>query len=140
MADLGDYWSIWSVLIDQIKSLKITHPNVKVLWKTINPGHYHCTNISSPTTTYSPAGANEEDIFHWDTFPILDELASNHSRTAGIGVIDVSPLYLRGDAHPALNQLLLHKKTDHDCLHFCSPGPLALFAQLMLQMLHNKEI
>ena len=56
------------------------------------------------------------------------EAAASPGR-ATLGVIDMSPLYQRPDAH-ALD----------DCLHFCTPGPLDLFGELLMAALSNGEL
>lgn len=103
---------------------------IKFVWKTNNPGHVHCEDYSAPTEGYSKP-PSDEDKYQWGLHPMFDEMARNNSVTLGYKVLDMSPLYLRPDAHIPGGK---------DCLHFCIPGPLDLFAQLMLQMLVNGEI
>ena len=121
--------------------------NVTFLWKTQNPGHVNCTNYREPFQDYS-LGKDMDKVFHndpnaieqtkynWNLFPIFDDIARNKSNFIGYKVIDMDPLYLRPDAHPA--QLPDGRK--RDCLHFCLPGPLQLFAVLLQTMMFNGEL
>ena len=86
------------------------------------------------------AVAGEADPFHWNLFPEFDSISKHHCALLRIPVLDMAPLYLRPDAHPSMNKVLMHKLTDYDCLHYCLPGPLDIFAQILLTMLLNQEV
>ena len=66
-----------------------------------------------------------KDEFQWRLHPTFDDMSIKWSQDPAhfLPVIDMSPLYLRPDAHPA------------ECLHYCTPGPRDLFATLLMQML-----
>lgn len=126
-----------------------TERNVTFLWKTQNPGHVNCTNYREPFQDYS-LGKDMKKVFHndpnaieqtqynWNLFPTFDDIARNKSYSIGFKVIDMDPLYLRPDAHPA--QLPHPDGRRRDCLHFCLPGPLHLFAVLLQTMMFNGEV
>jgi hypothetical protein len=119
----------------------------RVLFKTQNAGHLKCEASPGPVFNRSSVSYAEamlqggvEDKYSWRSHSYTDahvlqffrdqEKRNNESQgRAQLGVIDMSPLYLRPDAH-ALG----------DCLHFCAPGPLDLFAQLMLASLAAGEL
>jgi len=70
--------------------------------------------------------------YNWDYFPDYDKFSLAYSEILDIAFIDMSPLYFRPDSHPP--------KHIDDCLHYCIPGPLDIFPQLLLNMLYNKEL
>ena len=109
------------------KETEITN-NMKVLWKTINPGHEECWNATSPVPSFKAL----PNRYHWERFPVWDAMALNANlsfRNDPIGLLDMGALYYRPDAHPG-----------EDCLHFCLPGPIDIVGRILLQMLENGEI
>ena len=52
--------------------------------------------------------------------PKMDAYARGFFRSRQIPVLDVKPLELRGDAH-----------APYDCMHYCAPGAVQLFARLL---------
>jgi hypothetical protein len=148
LSDVGDMKMIWesdSGLIKDIKWLR-TNPygphNFSFVWKTQNPGHVNCTTMTEPLTVKQSGDPVNDpvDIFHWYVYPTFDSMSKKYSADLGMNVIDVSPLYYRGDAHPSVKVLLHEKKAHYDCLHYCQPGPLYLFAVLLYNALLNNEI
>lgn len=130
MRDMGDIKYVWKQLEDQLGVVRRQLPDLKVVWKTMNPSHMHCSGVQEPQHDYvphrkPPAG----DRFHWHLFPFFDGYSVDKALSLGLNVIDMAPLYDRIDAHPS-----------HDCLHYCLPGPLDLFAVLLLNMLSNGEL
>lgn len=150
--DSGDmYWALDSVnqTMRRWKATGMKTP--RVLWKTQNPGHVMCNAF------YHPISRTEEKMlnlstdsrgwkYSWDLFPTFDSMAMNFALQEGWDIIDMSPLYLRPDAH--IGKLGEYKKIGvapnegtggaaHklDCLHYCLPGPIDLFSVLLLQNL-----
>ena len=70
---------------------------------------------------------NSGDIYSWNMQPAFDNFARKRARVMSMPMIEMTPLYLRPDMHS-------------DCLHACLPGPLDLFAILLQNMLHTKEL
>ena len=62
------------------------------------------------------------------------------SKKHNISVIDMSQLYLRPDAHTGKKFLLLNKKAAHDCLHYCIPGPVDLFGNIILMQFYTNQL
>lgn len=130
--DRGDMFSVVESLKNRWGELKASSPHTKYIWKTNNPGHVNCVpgmvgdNASGPKP-YAP-GPDANDQFQWNLHPIFDEMSRNYSVILNMtGVIDMSPLYLRSDAH-------------WDCLHYCMPGPVNIFSNILLTMMVNKEV
>ena len=88
-------------------------PQTQFLWKTQSPGG--CTAKLGPGPKFSALEVERG----WGEFRARDEwVLSDEVRAEAppnFGVIDVRPLYLRGDDH-----------TERDCLHFCNTGNDAL--------------
>jgi hypothetical protein len=127
--DVGDLDAILFGLRDLLRTHSTVY-NVTLLWKTQNPGHYDCNSRTEPVNKSSDPISPGLDKYHWNAHVEFDSYVRNRSKNFGFGVVDMSPLYLRPDAHPG----------NEDCLHYCMPGPLDLFSVLLLQMLYNKEI
>jgi hypothetical protein len=130
--DVGDLDAILFELLDLIKSYREL-TNTTYVWKTQNPGHFQCDKYNAPTvgSTGYPIPANL-DKYHWNSLPEYDNYIRSSLSEAryGFKILDMSPLYFRADAHTG----------GGDCLHFCMPGPVDLFAILLLQMLNNGEL
>jgi hypothetical protein len=102
--DLGDITSMWSVLPQQIvdfqkscQSKGIREP--MFIWRTNAPGHYGCDNITIPHQNFALVPM-DVDQFQWNLLPTFDVLSVQHATTLGMQIIDLSPLYMRGDGHP----------------------------------------
>lgn len=98
------------------------------IWKSINPGHVDCvkdggiSDFTKVRSEWSPS-----DKYYWFQFVRYDTFAKEWAHRIGIDFIDMSPLQYRQDAHA-------------DCLHFCTPGPLDIFSEIMLTKLYTGEI
>lgn len=126
--DMGDIWDIWGKLEAQWARIHASSPHTKFIWKTQSPAHIGCDEQNKPYTTYHAPDA-KVDQYRYGLFPEFDEVSANFSAKLGIKVLDISPLYLRPDAHPK-----------GDCMHYCLPGPLDLFSNIFITMLYNNEI
>jgi hypothetical protein len=133
LKDMGDIWGIFMAIEADIKKLREKNIDRKFIWKTQNPAHIHCHLLDKPLkwNEHSPY-ENETDKYNWKIFKEFDNVARQYSKLLNISILDMSPLYLRPDGH-----VYGEKK---DCLHYCQPGPLNLFSQLLLQMLYTHEI
>ena len=63
-------------------------------------------------------------------------MARNFSSARGWQFMDASPLFYRPDGHVTRGQWAGGRPKPVDCLHSCMPGPLDLFARLLLHHLH----
>jgi hypothetical protein len=131
--DLGDLQYIWSILHTQLIDYHRQYPQVKLVWKSQNPGHLQCKQYTVPLlnhSTYLEETKSVEDKYQWNLHPIFDnymETQLSYPNASFIQYLDMSPLYLRPDAHG-------------DCLHFCLPGPLDLLSILLLNQLETMEL
>lgn len=137
LGDEGDLISVLENLKAQLISeinpiLQEQNRKIQYVWKSISPGHFSCDQSTKPYSSYSEYHLIDEglDKYRWNMHNKFDEIAKNYSGIMNYTYLDVSPLYLRPDAHPG----------GKDCLHFCVPGPLDLFAVLLMNKLVNKEI
>lgn len=132
VGDMSDIQRRLDPLVGQIRDLyNETHP-VSLVWRTIHPGHVECNNHTKPLGDVATID-EKNDKYGWRFFPQFDEMAMNSSKHFGYRVLDMSPLYLRPDAH-------VGSRYKDDCMHYCTPGPLDLLPQILQQMLFNKEV
>lgn len=109
-----------------VQRLKRARPGLWIAWKTVSGGGL-CRK--RPFEKQLPPFAAAEVPNH-RVFPLMDELAVAAMKKAGVdAVLDLSPLYLRPDAHPGSQGA--GGAPNPDCLHLCTPGPLDLIGPLM---------
>lgn len=102
---------------------------VKFYFKTANPPHHQCAEHADPWLPGElDLGVNEMAKHdYWKSALEYDRYAAGKLWSNGTSIIDMSPLYLRPDAHT------------FDCLHYCmntmNGTPLDLFARKMLKAL-----
>lgn len=128
--DDGDMYSILETLKDKLPLYASISPKTKYVWKTMSRGHVGCKerNFTAPVAVYYD-DFNYKDDFNWRLHPNFDQMAKNYSyHIFNFPVIDMEPLFLRPDAHPA------------ECLHYCVPGPLDIFSNLVLQTLYHHVV
>jgi hypothetical protein len=131
---IKEYITLWDLVTRHVKQYHadeyIRGHNVTVILRTIIPPHLNCS-VHSPVLAVAQEiePGNRNDLYHWDLFPIFDDTAKRYATQLGWSVIDMSPLRLRPDAHP-----------EGDCLHYCIPGPLSLFDQVLQTMLVSGEL
>ncbi len=60
-----------------------------------------------------------------------------YAKRMGLNILDMSPLYFRGDAHIGSINTVGTSKIGRkvDCLHMCIPGPVNLFPVLLFNLL-----
>jgi hypothetical protein len=121
------YIEVWRHLREQVQRIRQL-TNATLIWKTQYPGHLNCHEHKEPITHFK-LGEPAKDRFQWNLLPLFDQMAIQYSQELDIKILDMSPLYLRPDAHPY-----------GDCLHFCTPGPIDLFSQMLLNMMFTKEL
>lgn len=129
--ELSDYRELMKNFTAEIKLFRSKYRNNKVtlLFKTQNPGHIDCGSYTAPLTVFRHN--TTLDKFSHRMHPVFDSIAKDTMLALGIPVLDVSPLYLRPDAHA---------NPPGDCLHYALPGALDLIPQLLLNMLLSGEI
>ena len=52
--------------------------NLKLVWKTQNPGHVNCGTYNAPQKNYAIASP-EMDNYCWNLHPVFDEVSKNYS-------------------------------------------------------------
>lgn len=112
----------FQVVLDQVVNEHRTlFPEVKLVWQT-SPGAGCATSPleAPPDAAFWAQGPS----YNWAQFPEFDAAARTRfghpsSARANRFLLDVSPLALRADAHPASRG-----DVPGDCLHACLPGPV----------------
>ena len=133
--------AILDSVFDAIRQLKTstTKSNVTFVWKSQNAGDFRCGNFTTPWPESTVAKIEKEiissrggegDGYKWSMFPYIDQEAEKRCIRDRVHYIDMSPTYFRRDAHR-----YDEKSARWDCLHYCVPGPLNLFATLLLNLM-----
>jgi len=106
-------------VVDAIQARRKKPNPPQFLWKTVSGAG--CGKVNDGVT---PLGTEQARHYHWTTFKRYDRMARQNMTEVNVPIVDMNMLYLRGDAHPR-----------GDCLHFCTPGPVDVFAQVLSHML-----
>jgi len=152
--DMGDIEAIFGELTKAMPFLRAAHsdnataaPWARFIWKSQSPGHVDCEASPGPLPSdyqskLSPQEAEKNranDRYNWQLFRSLDEFAErkcSSDPSLGFEFLDMSLLYLRPDGHVSALEGDTAQHTEKiDCLHYCMPGPLNIFSQLLLHRL-----
>ena len=103
-------------------------PRTLLIFRSTAPGHANCSGRSTPLSAPQPS---EGLPYNWHRFHAQNRMAEEEVRAVGGVFLDVEPMTgLRADGHRELN---LAGRVD--CLHYCEPGPVDWWAQLLLNTL-----
>eukprot|EP00475_Leptophrys_vorax_P018924 TRINITY_DN2585_c0_g2_i2.p1 TRINITY_DN2585_c0_g2~~TRINITY_DN2585_c0_g2_i2.p1 ORF type:complete len:380 (+),score=69.66 TRINITY_DN2585_c0_g2_i2:217-1356(+) len=121
-------------------------PNLRLIWRTIIPSgcqnemiKSHPKDIPGYWNKYKEDGKPTSESFrlHYDWDQEAKILWSGNDR---VEIIDMEPLALRSEAHPASNKKApTPPGTIWDCTHMCVPGPLDLFSRVLLNTLRDMK-
>ena len=110
--------------INQTFSFLRTHyPNISIVWRNTPPGLNFRASVFRPPLTTPPLVIPRR--YHWDEFDRQNTLVRHflHTYYPETLVLDVAtPSSLRQDAH-------------YDELHYCIPGPVGLWVDLLFSAL-----
>ncbi len=135
--------------------------NGTVVMRTTVMGHDSCQNFTEPTIAVEDAEMDAKTVpmsYNWANFSQLNSLVHDAFLNAGFGP-RYHPLYVdmfeqRGDGHvqnsfnydmqDALSKRDFvkargMKKDDMDCLHYCVPGPIHVWNELLYHLLREAE-
>ncbi|TKW20641.1 hypothetical protein SEVIR_4G103200v4 [Setaria viridis] len=156
---LGYAWPLhmaYRTSVERLRSSAAGRPRTLVL-ATFSMSHFEGKPTDDPTacTRTEPYKDGEKDnewVFREVRDIVYDEAEAARARSGEdnsslrIEVLDVSKLAsLRPDGHPGLymrpNPLAngMPEKMYSDCLHFCLPGPVDTFNEILLQILRKKR-
>ena len=99
--------------LDEHKQMFAHGGRLRMLWKTANPPHYDC-KVKREPVVYGPGWKRQHEAHprygFWNNVEAYDEVAVERLGRSGLvsAIVDMTPLYLRGDAHRL-----------GDCLHSC---------------------
>ncbi|TVU11888.1 hypothetical protein EJB05_45498, partial [Eragrostis curvula] len=127
-----------------------------VVLATFSPAHFEWNSNDDPLacTRKEPYKEGEKDLesVHKEVRNIVyDEAEAAKARNGGDGavrieVLDVTKLAaMRPDGHPGVYMHrhplppFVPKKIGSDCLHFCLPGPVDTFNEILLQILRKRR-
>ena len=108
--------------------LRALLPSALLIFRSTPPGHLNCSAHDVPLPARQPP---EGLPFHWGEFGAENEAARREVEAVGGVYLDVEGMTaLRADGHVGRN-----RKDKVDCLHYCLPGPVDTWTQLLFNML-----
>lgn len=114
--------------------LRMMYPNKLLIYRNTPPGHNNCTIYKAPLKgRQDPANLP----YNWGKFREQNERARGIVEALGIVYMDVDTMTaLRADGHkgfwPELNLM--------DCLHYCHPGPIDSWVELLYNILKKLKL
>lgn len=118
-----------SFLRSAVRHIRNKYPKKLIIYRYSAPGHANCTRYTKPLKWRQ----KPEDLpFHWGDFTRQNELARKVVEEVGGVHMDVDKMTaLRPDGH----QGWIPEIKAFDCLHYCIPGPIDTWAQLLYNIL-----
>ena len=99
LEDMGDIYNVWSNLEPIIKAIKTAFPKIKLIWKSTNPADDNCMSIHKPLPNYPRVRSIPVSRWGHHLWRRFDTISREFARGLGVSFMDMSPLYMRGDAH-----------------------------------------
>ena len=99
LQDMGDIYDSWGKLTPIIRSIRKRLPHVQLMWKSSNPADDHCLTMNEPLSNYPKLRDIITNQYNHHLFRRYDTISREFSRKLNITYMDLSPLYMRGDAH-----------------------------------------
>jgi len=112
------------------------YPNkskITFIYKTENTGHPQCMEYKQPLTTVYDHDLLSTSKYHWENGLFMYKAFLRFAAEHELEVLYMDPLYKRPESHPGI-------AAKEDCYHYCTPGPLNLFARLVYMSLLTGEI
>ncbi|CAL5037742.1 unnamed protein product [Urochloa decumbens] len=152
---VGYVWPMKMAYRTAVERLSSSRPRTVVL-ATFSPAHFEGRPSDSPTacTKMEPYEEGEKEL-DWISKELRDivyeEAKAARARSVGdsktrIEVLDVTKMaVMRPDGHPSV---YMHRdpfahgvpeRMYSDCLHFCLPGPVDTFNEILLQILRKRR-
>ena len=125
--------------VEQERDTLNSKKHIQFIWKSQNPAHLSCVTELQPFDDFNSAIRNAEveqpliDKYFWHMHPKFDRIAARLFKDSQqpFKFLDMRPLYMRPDGHHGDVSLF------DECLHYCLPGPLNLFAVQLLHLLQH---
>ena len=112
-----------------LKYLRLLAPETLLAVRSTPAGHPQCSRYEVPLS--GPQVFNGAIPFRWDLLPRQQGIAERVAVSVGAVLLDVVPMtVLRPDQHKASRD-----GKQLDCVHYCVPGPVDGWAQLLLNAL-----
>ena len=107
-----------------LRYLRAAAPNTLIMARSTYPGHVNCTAFTKPLE--APPILDESAPHTWSRIPPQNPIVKREVHSIGGVYVDVAPMTaLRADG----------KMGGVDCLHYCIPGPVDGWVQLILNTL-----
>jgi hypothetical protein len=126
----GAHYSDTLSIVEDIDSLI---PRVKgdIIYRTTVTGHSNCPHSLKPDERYQQHFTAQHKSWGWDKMRLQNEVIVEYlkGKHPTVGILDIVPMNsLRSDMH------IRHG----DCLHYCFPGPVDQWNELLMNYIINK--
>ncbi|KAJ9452053.1 Protein ALTERED XYLOGLUCAN 4 [Diplonema papillatum] len=124
------------------------HFNGTIVFRTTYPGHPDCQNHDRPVASPQPRPYPAAYLkYRWEAIFERNEIAKKIFSSIGAFILDVEPMTtLRPDGHLSVfhpnnwnwvggKPVRTPNSTFSDCLHYCIPGPMDTWTQLLMNLL-----
>ena len=116
-----------------LRFLRNMHPNKLIIWRSTPTGHKDCDSHDKPIQELQASGSLP---FNWGWFPHQNAIARPQVERVGVIFMDVDTMSMaRVDGHLGY----LWEKHKRDCLHYCMPGPMDTWVQLLQNIILNYD-
>ena len=112
-----------------LRFLRRLHPNKLIIWRSTPPGHKDCDSYDRPLQD----SRGQTSLPHnWGWFLHQNSIVKPQVERVGGVYMDLDTITMaRADGHLGYSW----EKHRRDCLHFCMPGPMDTWVQLLHNML-----
>ena len=115
-----------------LRHLRNMAPDKLIIARGTPPGHVDCGSYSAPINEPQDMSAQP---YNWDKFGAQDQIVKEEVSAIGGVYMDVTTMTaLRPDGHRLVS---IHNPNATDCFHYCEPGPVDTWVQLLLNTLRQ---
>ena len=120
----------------------------EIVYRTTHIGHPECWKYDKPLEEPIPTPYHSNyTVFRWEAIPGRNAVAKEAFRDIGAKIMDIEPMMaLRPDGHIAMfhpknfyrkDGKYLRANSFYDCLHYCSPGPMDSWTEMLMNVLRG---
>ncbi|CAI7853256.1 unnamed protein product [Closterium sp. NIES-53] len=129
----GQHWTPTPLFVSGVQNalrfVRYYFPGKLIIYRNTPPGHNDCENFDRPLEKRQPT---ESLPYYWRDLPEQNWLAKELVEQVGGVYLDVEEmLALRADGHHGFSP----ERNKTDCLHYCFPGGVDIYAQSLYNAL-----
>ncbi|GJP48956.1 hypothetical protein CLOM_g8226 [Closterium sp. NIES-68] len=129
----GQHWTPTPLFVSGVQNalrfVRYNFPDKLIIYRNTPPGHNDCENFDHPLKKRQPT---ESLPYYWRDLPEQNRLAKELVEQVGGVYLDVEEAVgLRADGHHGFAP----ERNKTDCLHYCFPGGVDIYAQSLYNAL-----